>query len=69
MKYFRDFVRTKGRDQTALNTRAVSLARQLGARVPNAEAHHLLAPIYNSFTEGFGTPDLLDAKALMNQLS
>jgi predicted ATPase len=48
---------------------ATSLARQLSARARNAEAHDLLAPIYNSFTEGFGTPDLTDAKALMDQLS
>lgn len=31
-------------------------------------AHELLAPIYNWFTEGFETPDLQRAKALMNTL-
>jgi hypothetical protein len=32
------------------------------------EAHKLLAPIYNWFTEGFDTADLIDAKALLAQL-
>jgi len=29
----------------------------------------MLADIYNWFTEGFDTPDLKDAKALLNELS
>jgi predicted ATPase len=29
----------------------------------------LLAPIYTWFTEGFDTPDLQDAKALLDALS
>jgi hypothetical protein len=28
----------------------------------------VLAAIYNWFTEGFDTPDLIDAKALLNKL-
>jgi class 3 adenylate cyclase/predicted ATPase len=32
------------------------------------EARHLLAPIYGWFTEGFDTPDLKEAKALLEQL-
>jgi predicted ATPase len=32
------------------------------------EARDLLAPVYNWFTEGFGTPDLMEAKALLDQL-
>jgi predicted ATPase len=38
---------------------------QNGKRV---EARDLLAPIYGWFTEGFGTPDLRDAKALLETL-
>ncbi len=34
-----------------------------------AEAHALLAPLYAKFTEGFDTPDLKDAKALLDELS
>jgi hypothetical protein len=33
-----------------------------------AEARDLLAPVYGWFTEGFGTPDLKDAKALLEAL-
>jgi predicted ATPase len=47
---------------------AISLARlwcELGAR---AQAHNLLAPLYNWFTEGFDTADLKDAKALLDEL-
>jgi predicted ATPase len=34
-----------------------------------AEARDLLAPIYGWFTEGFGTPDLKEAKALLDELA
>jgi len=33
------------------------------------EAHDLLAPVYNWFTEGFDTADLQEAKALLDVLS
>ena len=33
------------------------------------EAHDLLAPIYNWFTEGFDTKDLIEAKALLVDLN
>jgi hypothetical protein len=33
------------------------------------EAHSMLADIYNWFTEGFDTADLIDAKTLLDQLS
>jgi tetratricopeptide (TPR) repeat protein len=48
---------------------ATSLAylwRDQGKRV---EAHDLLAPIYGWFTEGFDTPVLQDAKALIEELN
>jgi hypothetical protein len=32
------------------------------------KAHDLLAPIHGWFTEGFGTPDLKDAKAFLEEL-
>jgi hypothetical protein len=32
------------------------------------QAPDLLAPIYGWFTEGFDTPDLKDAKALLDEL-
>ena len=33
------------------------------------EARTMLAEVYNWFTEGFDTPDLKDAKALLDQLN
>jgi tetratricopeptide (TPR) repeat protein len=42
-----------------------SLARLLATASGFTEARPILAEIYNSFTEGFDTPDLQDAKALL----
>jgi predicted ATPase len=45
---------------------AVSLARLRRDQGRRAEARGLLAPVYGWFTEGFDTPDLKDAKALLD---
>ena len=47
---------------------ATSLARLWQRQNKQAEARALLAEIYNWFTEGFDTKDLLDAKALLEGL-
>ncbi len=47
---------------------AVSLARLRRDQCRCAEAHDLRAPIYGWFTEGFGTADLKEAKALLDEL-
>ena len=47
----------------------ISLARLWQKQGKNKEARELLAGIYGWFTEGFGTPDLMDAKALLEELS
>jgi predicted ATPase len=47
---------------------AVSLARLRRDQGCCGEARDLLAPVYNWFTEGFGTPDLKEAKALLDSL-
>ena len=47
---------------------AVSLARLWRDQRRRAEARDLLAPIYGWFTEGFDTPDLKEAKALLDEL-
>jgi predicted ATPase len=47
---------------------ATSLARLWLAQGKRSEAGDVLAPIYGWFTEGFDTPDLLDAKALLDAL-
>ena len=48
---------------------AVSLARLRRDKGGRAEAHDLLAPVYGWFTEGFDTPDLTEAKALLDELT
>jgi predicted ATPase len=48
---------------------AASLARLWLDQGKRAEAHDLLAPIYGWFTEGFDTPVLQDAKALLDELA
>jgi predicted ATPase len=48
---------------------AVSLARLLNDHSRVTEARDLLAPVYNWFTEGFDTPDLEEAKALLEALN
>jgi predicted ATPase len=47
---------------------AMSLARLWQQQGKRAEAHALLAPVYGWFTEGFDTPDLQEAKALLVEL-
>jgi predicted ATPase len=46
----------------------MSLARLRRDQGCCAEARDLLAPVYSWFTEGFDTPDLKEAKALLEQL-
>jgi tetratricopeptide (TPR) repeat protein len=50
-------------------TSAMSFARLLVSQGRRDEAHAMLAEIHNWFTEGFDTPDLKDAKALLDELS
>jgi predicted ATPase len=47
---------------------ATSLAKLWREQGKRSEAHALLAPVYGWFTEGFETPDLKDAKALLDEL-
>ena len=47
---------------------AISLARLWAEQGRRTEACDLLAPIYGWFTEGFDTPDLIEAKALLDEL-
>ena len=48
---------------------AVSFTRLRRDQGRRAEARDLLAQAYDSFTEGFGTPDLKEAKALLDELN
>jgi class 3 adenylate cyclase/predicted ATPase len=47
---------------------AMSVARLWRDQGKHDEARELLAPIYDWFTEGFDTRDLMDAKALLDEL-
>jgi predicted ATPase len=48
---------------------AASLARLWGEQGRREEARDLLSPVYGWFTEGFDTPDLREAKALLDELA
>jgi predicted ATPase len=48
---------------------ATSLARLWRGQGKRREAHDLLAPVYGWFTEGFGTPVLKEARALLDDLA
>jgi predicted ATPase len=48
---------------------SISLARVWRDQCKRAEARDLLAPIYAWFTEGFDAPDLIEAKALLQELN
>jgi class 3 adenylate cyclase/predicted ATPase len=47
---------------------ATSLARLWQSQGKRRDAYDLLAPVYGWFTEGFDTPDLKEAKALLEEL-
>jgi predicted ATPase len=47
---------------------ATSLARLWREQGRRADARELLAPLYSSFTEGFDTADLKEAKRLLDEL-
>jgi predicted ATPase len=58
------------RQAKSLELRAsVSLSRLWKKQEKKEEARELLAKIYGWFTEGFDTPDLKEAKALLDELS
>jgi tetratricopeptide (TPR) repeat protein len=48
---------------------STSLARLWQSQGKVKEAHDLLAPVYDWFTEGFDTKDLKEAKALLEELA
>ncbi|WP_245319976.1 adenylate/guanylate cyclase domain-containing protein [Bradyrhizobium sp. LMTR 3] len=68
--YFRRAVDVAGRQSAkALELRAtMSLARLWRDQGKQRQAGDLLAPVYGWFTEGFDTPDLREAKALLDAL-
>ncbi len=69
--YFRQALDAARRQQTlSWELRAAtSLARLLRNQGRPADAIVCLQPVYDRFTEGFGTADLTAAKQLLNELS
>ena len=67
---FRDSIRvSRSISAKSLELRATtSLARLIASQGRREEARMMLAEIYNWFTEGFDTPDLVEAKLLLNGL-
>lgn len=48
---------------------AMSLSRLWHGQGKTRKAHALLSQVYGWFTEGFETPDLIDAKTLLEELA
>jgi predicted ATPase len=63
-----DFARSQQAKSLELRT-AMSLSRLWQQQSRAEDARRLLAEIYGWFTEGFDTPDLKEAKALLEELS
>jgi predicted ATPase len=69
-KYEQALATAKCQDAKLFEIRAATgLARLWRDQGKRTEARDLLAPIYSWFTEGFDTPVLQDAKALLDQLT
>jgi predicted ATPase len=67
--YQRAIEQARQQNAKALELRAnTSLARFWRDQNTRTEARDLLAPVYGWFTEGFDTPDLREAKALLIEL-
>ena len=62
-----DWARQQQAKSCELRT-SISLARLWQDQGKRDDAHELLAPVYNWFTEGFDTKDLKEAKALLDEL-
>jgi len=63
-----DIARSQEAKSWELRT-ATSLARLWSQQGKREEANQLLGDVYGWFTEGFDTPDLRDAKALLDELA
>jgi hypothetical protein len=63
-----EIARTEGARSWELRA-TLSLARVLAANDQRAEGHRILRGVYDWFTEGFDTPDLTDARTLLDELA
>jgi tetratricopeptide (TPR) repeat protein len=68
--YLRALETARHQEAKSLELRAaMGLARLWQQQDKGRQAHDVLAAVYGWFTEGFATPDLQDAKCLLNELS
>jgi predicted ATPase len=65
---FRAIDVARGQSAKTFELRAATSLARLWRHNKRHEAHALLAPVYAWFTEGFDTPDLRSAKALLDKL-
>ena len=70
-RFFRQAIEiARSQQAKSLELRAkMSLGHLWQRQGKKAEAHRMLAEIYNWFTEGFDTVDLQEAKVLLEELS
>jgi class 3 adenylate cyclase/tetratricopeptide (TPR) repeat protein len=69
-EYERAIAIARDRNTRLLELRATTgFARLLAERGDRERATELLSPVYDWFTGGFDKPDLLDAKAVLNELA
>ena len=47
---------------------SITLSRLVAKQGRSRAAHDILEPVFHCFTEGFDTPDLKEARALLNEL-
>jgi predicted ATPase len=67
---FRTAIQTARRQQSrAWELRATTSLARLWQRQGRCDARNALAAVYGLYTEGFATPDLIEAKALLETLS
>ena len=65
---FRAIDVARGQSAKTFELRAATSLARLWRHDKRHEAYDLLAPVYDWFTEGFDTPDLRSAKALLDEL-
>jgi predicted ATPase len=66
--FLRSLEVARGQEAKSLELRTATRLARLWRHDRRDEARALLAPVYGGFTEGFATRDLVDAKALLDQL-